>query len=1112
MANYFSSSNKLTLFHALARQQGLGNTQVLPADLQRRPGPAPLSFVQEGLWLVHQLNPGDPAYNEHFAVRIQGRVDEQALERSVNQIVARHEVLRSEFKAIDGTVQTSTSDRFIPLVIEDLRQTGESDRLGIAIERAAAEARLPFDLTHGPLLRTRIYRIADRESLLFLVVHHIVIDGWSLGILLQEVAAAYEADSRGVPIALPDLAVQYSDFARWQRERYDEAQEASELEYWISQLASASPTALAVRTSTAPRVNSAGRQTMTIEPELMLGTRKVAQQFGATVFMVWLAALTALLSRYTDQDDIVTGTAVSVRPYPALEKLIGVFINTLALRVPVDANTTFQKLLARVHVTCMDAFAHQNVPFERVVQAVNPSHDRGGNPLFQTMFVFQEAPPLSFAGLDAALVDVHNGGAKFDLTVSVRQTGDVSELCFEYRRAIFDDAAVKSMAHHLLILLGGALQAVELRISDLPLLSPIERKQVLMDWNRTEEVYPEKGVHELVEEQVERTPDTVALEHDGRRLSYGELNRRANQLGHYLRKRGVGSEVRVGICMERGEEMVTAMLGVLKAGGAYVPLDPNYPEERLRFMLEDAEAGLVLTERKLEGLLSRSVAEKMCVDERWVEIAQESGKNLGVGVDGQNLAYVIYTSGSTGRPKGVGIVHHGASVLMHWAWEVFSGEALSGVLASTSICFDLSIFEIFVPLSWGGKVVMAGDALELVERSGKEEITLINTVPSAMAELVRMKAVPESVRVVNLAGEALAPRLVEEIYGLGTVASVFNLYGPSEDTTYSTYGEMEKGGEGWRVDIGRPIAETQAYVLDKGMGVVAVGVAGELWLGGGGLGRGYLNRPELTAERFIPNPYSGKGGERLYRTGDEVRWTGEGKLEFVGRKDQQVKLRGYRVELGEIEAALRAQEGVRGAVVMVRGEESERRLVAYVVAEQGEDEGEKERGEEKRGQRREGWRAGLKQRLPQYMLPQEWVELKKIPLTPTGKIDRKALPHPDCRRASEWRSTQREYVAARTPVEETLVTIWADVLKIDHPGIRDSFFELGGHSLLAMQLISRVQKAFRVTLPVRQVFEQPTIENISQYIATAAPEDETANLVPVAREGYSVSLNMSQTS
>ena len=1107
MANSFSLSKKLTLFHALARQQGLGNAQDLPADLQRQPGPAPLSFAQEGLWLLHQLNPGDPAYNEHFAVRILGRTNEQALERSINHVVTRHEVLRSEFTSIDGMVQTSTSDRFIPLVIEDLRQAEESDKLGIAIEKAAAEACLPFDLTHGPLLRTRIYRIADDESLLFLVVHHIVIDGWSLGILLREVAASYEAYSRGASPAFLDLPVQYSDFARWQRERHDEAQEASELEYWIRQLAGASPTALAVRTSTASRASSASRQTVTIEPALVLGTRKVAQQFGATVFMVWLAALTALLSRYTGQDDIVTGTAVSVRPYSALEKLIGVFINTLALRVPVDANINFQELLARVQVTCMDAFAHQNVPFKRVVQAVNSGRDRAGNPLFQTMFVFQEAPPLSFAGLDAALVDVHNGGAKFDLTVSVRQAGEVSELCFEYRRAIFDDAAVKSMAQHLLILLSGALQAVELRISDLPLLSPSERTQVLVEWNATEAVYPEKGWHELVEEQAERTPDAVALEHHGRRLSYGELNRRANQLGHFLRKSGVEPEVRVGICMERGEEMVTAMLGVLKAGGAYVPLDPNYPEERLQFMLEDAEAGLVLTERKFEGLLNSSVAEKIYVEERRVEIEQESGRSLGVGVEGQNLAYVIYTSGSTGRPKGVGIVHHGAGVLVHWAREVFSGEALSGVLASTSICFDLSIFEIFVPLSWGGKVVMAGDALELVERSGREEITLINTVPSAMAELVRMKAVPESVRVVNLAGEALAPRLVEEIYGLGTVATVFNLYGPSEDTTYSTYGEMRNGEEGWRVDIGRPIAETQAYVLDERMGVVPIGVAGELWLGGDGLGRGYLNRPELTAERFVPNPYSGKAGERLYRTGDEVRWTGEGKLEYVGRKDQQVKLRGYRIELGEIETALRKQEGVREAVVMVRGEEGERRLVAYVVAEQGE-----EAGEEKRGERLEGWRTGLKQRLPQYMLPQEWVELEKIPLTPTGKIDRKALPHPDRRSASEWRSTQREYVAARTPVEETLVTIWADVLKIDRPGIKDNFFELGGHSLLATQLISRVQKAFQVTLPVRQLFEQPTIENMSQYIATAAPEDETPSLVPLAREGYSVGLTMSQTS
>jgi amino acid adenylation domain-containing protein len=546
--------------------------------------------------------------------------------------------------------------------------------------------------------------------------------------------------------------------------------------------------------------------------------------------------------------------------------------------------------------------------------------------------------------------------------------------------------------------------------------------------------------------------------------------------------------------------MVVGLMGILKAGGVYVPLDPEYPAERLQFVVEDAQAELVVTEKKFEELLSRSRTEKICVDERMDEIGEEGEANPGVRVDRQNLAYVIYTSGSTGRPKGVAIVHEGPRVLMHWAREAFSPEALSGVLACTSICFDLSVFEIFVPLNWGGKVIIAAHALALQQWRGEEEITLVNTVPSAMTELMRMKAIPESVRVVNLAGEALQRSLVEEIYGLGTVESVFNLYGPSEDTTYSTWGRMEKGRNRGRVDIGRPIAETQAYVLDEGMGLVPVGVAGELGLGGAGLARGYLNRPELTAERFVPNPFGQKGGERLYRTGDEVRWTGEGKLEFVRRKDQQVKLRGYRIELGEIEAALRKEKGVRQAVVTVNGEGSEQRLVAYVVAEESVG----EEVEVERGRRREEWRAGLRRKLPQYMLPTDWVELEKIPLTPTGKIDRKALRLADRPETAE-RWPGRGYVAARTPVEESLVAIWADVLKIDRPGVRDNFFELGGHSLLAAQLISRVQKTFHMSLSMRQFFEQPTIENMSQYIANSASDEaEVPDLVAVSREAYTV--------
>jgi len=560
------SHKKLALFQALARQQGLKETKGFPVDPEKRSGPSQLSFAQEGLWVLQQIYPDDPAYNEHFALRIKGQLDEPALEWSLNQVVARHDVLRSTFAAVNGTtLQTPTPELFIPLIIEDVFKMPDADRQQAAMELAALEARTPFNLTNGPLVRTKLIRIRDDESQLLLTIHHIAIDGWSYGIFLREVAAAYEARVAGSTLDLPPLPAQYSDFARWQREHCEESQEAAELEYWTGQLAGASATTLVLRTSTAGSPNSAGRQMLLLEPTLKTGIQKLAQQSGTTVFMIWIAALTALMARYTGENDITTGTPTSVRPHRALEELIGIFVNTLALRVRFDHDATFQDLLRSVHATCIEAFAHQNVPFERVVQAIHSGHLHGGNPLFQTIFAINEVPHLSFGKLDVALVDVHNGGAKRDLNITLREDRNVSRISFEYRRAIFDDAAIQAMGQHLLTLLKSALQDVSQRISDLPLLTEEERRQVVEEWNRSEADYPQRCVPELFEEQVRRNPAAVAVEYEGERLSYRELNRRANQVGHYLRKQGVGPEVRVGICMERSLEMVVGLLGILKA-------------------------------------------------------------------------------------------------------------------------------------------------------------------------------------------------------------------------------------------------------------------------------------------------------------------------------------------------------------------------------------------------------------------------------------------------------------------------------------------------------------------------------------------------------------------
>jgi len=563
------------------------------------------------------------------------------------------------------------------------------------------------------------------------------------------------------------------------------------------------------------------------------------------------------------------------------------------------------------------------------------------------------------------------------------------------------------------------------------------------------------------------------------------LNRQANQLAHYLKKLGIGQEVCVGICIDRNLDMLVALLGVLKAGGVYVPLDPAYPAERLQFMMEDSQAPVVITQASLKGRIQAGNTFAVCLDQESNDIANESSENGTWLEQRDGLAYVIYTSGSTGRPKGVAIQHSAAAAMLHWGRDVFSDQELSGVLASTSICFDLSVFEIFMPLSWGGRVILADNALELPRWKDTNQVKLVNTVPSAMRELVRMDGVPASVTTVNLAGEALPESLVEQIYQIRNVQQVINLYGPSEDTTYSTYVKLRRNTQE-RVSIGKPITNSQAYVLDTDMRPVLPGIKGELWLGGQGLARGYLGKPQLTAERFLPDPFGGCPGQRLYRTGDEVRWRRDGNLEFLGRLDHQVKLRGFRIEMGEVETALLEHPSVGQATVMMRAAPGgDKLLAAYIVSNSQTPPDTSE------------LRDYLKQKLPDYMIPAAYVFLERLPLTPNGKLDRKALPQPE--------AVRRKYVAPNTPVQETLAAIWAEVLKVDRPGITDNFFEMGGHSLLATQLISRVRETFHVELPLKKLFERPTIETISQYILmSSSVSDQQPQLVAVSREAYRV--------
>jgi amino acid adenylation domain-containing protein len=1042
----------------------------------------PLSFAQERLWFLNQLEPESPAYNMAAVLRFNGALDIEALANSVSEIIRRHEILRTQFIAEQGHVRQVIHEPYqFRCSFVDLSTLPEAEQHFQIELLSASAARRPFHLDREPLLRLSVLRLAEKEHVLLFAMHHIVSDGWSLGILIRELKAIYEGITSGQPAGLEELPLQYADYAYWQREWLRGPVLDQELEYWRKQLADAPGVLdLPLDHPRGPQQSDAGA-TMPLK-----FSREALEEFsrerGVTLFVSLLAGFQLLLARYCKSEDVVVGSPTAGRTHTEVEDLIGFFVNTLVLRTDLSGSPNVTELVRRVEEVCVQALAHQQVPFERLVHELQPERDLSHQPLFQVMFAMQNTPlvEVQLNGGNLTLVKQDSGTAKFDLMVSLVEGDDEISGVIEYRRELFEEETIVRLAKHYEQLLQEMVAWPERRVSQLRMLSAGEERQIVTEWNETECEYPrEVCIHELFAEQARRTPHAVAVIAEGEEVSYGELDRRANQVASRLQQLGVGPEVVVGICVERSVSMVVGLLGILKAGGAYLPLDAEYPRERLEYMIADAGVSVLLTQRELRERLPQQVSahvvylESDALSESSVDEPQSS-------LSSSNLAYLLYTSGSTGRPKAVAIEHRSAVALLSWAQTVFDEESLDGMLASTSINFDLSVFELFVPLSRGGKVIVAANALQLGELSRREEVRLLNTVPSAMRELVRSGQVPESVRVVNLAGEALSRSLVDEIYGLEQVQEVNNLYGPTEDTTYSTWERVARDEAG-AVRIGKPIANTRAYVLDAEQQVVPVGVRGELYLGGAGLGRGYWGRPELTAERFVPDGVSGRSGERLYRTGDEVRYGADGRVEYVGRLDQQVKVRGYRIELGEVEEALQRHESIRESVVVVRDEQ----LVGYVVAAEGAT---VELSE---------LRANLGEQLPGYMIPGVLVEMAALPLNANGKVDRKALPEP-----GQVESTG-EYVGPRTAVEELLAGIWSEVLGVERVGVRDNFFELGGHSLLATQVISRVRESFKVELPLRSLFEAPRLGSFAGTVEHAmrdAAQVDALPLVPVSRE------------
>lgn len=1034
----------------------------------------PLSYAQQGLWFMDQLTPDSAAYNIPYKADLIGPLDVDALQRTLNEIVRRHESLRTTFH-LNGKnpCQRISPSLQLALPIIDLRGLSGKDRdqriRGIVDE----EARRPFDLVMGPLLRTTLLRFAPHSHILLLTLHHIIGDDWSMGVFFHEMAAIYEAFSAGRVSALPDLPIQHADFAYWQRLWMQGGVLETELDYWKRQLANA-PSALDLPTDR-PRppvqTYAGGMELLTFPSELSTELKSLCQAEGVTLFMMLLAAFNVLLHKHTGQTDIVVGSPIAARNRVESEGLIGFFVNTLALRTDLAGDPTFRELMQRVRRTAIGGYSHQDTPFEALVTALHLERDPSRSPLLQVMFALQNPPPESITAgaLTLRPLELHNGSSKLELSLFMRDSSEGLVAMAEYNTDLFGAETIVWTLEHFRNVLRRVVDDPDQHLSQISLLTPAEERRLLVEWNRTEASYPRgECLHELIESQVRKTPDATAVVCGNERLSYRELNRRANQLAHCLCHSGVGPEMRVAVCTSRSLEMLVSLLAILKTGAAYVPMDPAYPRERLAFMLADSQSSVLITTASLLGTLPETEARVVCLDRDTESISAQNSEDLCARLTPQQLAYLIYTSGSTGLPKAVAIEHRSAVTFVHWVRDTFSGGELAGVLASTSICFDLSVFELFATLSWGGTVILAENALHLPALPAAHEVTLINTVPSAMTELMRSNSVPSSVRTVNLAGEPLKGSLVEQIYSLPSIDRILNLYGPSEDTTYSTFTVLPRGVSR-PPSIGRPIANSQVYLLDSSGRPVPQGVLGEIYIGGDGLARGYLGRPDLTAERFVPNPFGPTPGTRLYRTGDLARHLPDGSLDFLGRIDHQVKIRGYRIELGEIEAVLSRHPDVGDAVVVAdESRPGQKRLVAYVVPRG-------ERHPETRDLRR-----FIGQKLPEPLIPSLFVFLPALPLTPNGKIDRRALPAPDRARAESV-----AFVEPRTPTEETMAGIWRDVLGTDRISVNDNFFELGGHSLLATQIASRIHATFDVVVLLRTIFASPTIAGLSEHIDAA---------------------------
>ncbi|HEX7333474.1 MAG TPA: amino acid adenylation domain-containing protein [Pyrinomonadaceae bacterium] len=1056
-----------------------------PLEKVSRVGAIPLSFAQQRLWFLHQLEPASAVYNMPAAVRLNGSLNIAALEATLTEIVRRHESLRTTFAYADEQpCQVIRDVESWSLPVIDVSALAESER-GAEVERLAEEeARRSFDLQAGPLLRTTLVQIADQEHVLLWTMHHIISDGWSMGVVIREVAAIYEAFVRGAASPLPELPIQYADYAVWQRETLNSDVVERQLAYWRKQLGGELPVLELPTDHVRPAVQTfrGAVEQVSLSRELSDGLRTVSKRTGATLYMVLLAAFNVLLSRYTGQEEIIVGSPIAGRNRVETEGLIGFFVNTLVFRSEVRGEESFAEVVKRVREVVLEGHTHQDVPFEKLVEELKPKRDFSRSPLFQIAFMFQSAgeKELASSGLSLSMLQSHAGASKFDVTLSLVDDGQELNGTLEYNTDLYDATTIERLAANFKTLLKGVVVNHTQRVSELPVLTAIEETRVVTEWNQTLKAYDKEScIHQLFEAQVERTPESLALVFEDKRVTYAELNRRANQLAHHLQTLGVGAETLVGICVERSIEMVVGLLGILKAGGAYVPLDPSYPAQRLAMMLEDSGIKVLLTQQHLLKSLPPHEARVVCVDDDLEAIARNSEENPSRNVTTRNLAYVIFTSGSTGRPKGVQIEH---AAVVNFLTSMRDEPGLTSddvLLAVTSLSFDIAGLELFLPLVVGAREVLvsrevASDGTQLRERLNG--ITAMQATPATYRLLLNAGCDDLSGVKILCGGEAFPRELANQLIEKG--ATVWNMYGPTESTIWSAVSRVEvKDGA---VAIGRPITNTQIYLLDAQLRPVPIGVAGELFIGGDGLTRGYLNRPDLTAEKMVPSPFDEKGGARLYRTGDLARFLPDGNIEFMSRIDHQVKVRGHRIELGEIEVALGQHGAVDVCVVMAREDvPGDRRLVAYIVP-----------ATTMPAPTVSELRSFLSDRLPEYMIPSNIVVLEAFPLTPNGKIDRRALPVPD----GERPTLEAPFVAPRSDLERGIASVWQEVLQVSKVGIHDNFFDLGGHSLMLVQIHGKLRAQLQRDLSVVEMFRYPTVNALAKHLGQPA-QTTSANQV-----------------